>query len=138
MNLVRFREAVDAEFTRRRQQNVRYSMRGFARMLGVHHATLSRLLGDDRPLQARTIQTLAPRLGFSAIEIQAFVSNEDLAAVAAAIDRPAFRPSSRWLASVAGISVDRVNVALQSLLRCGRLRMASASRWLIVPGVGVD
>ena len=65
MTLVRFREAVHAELTRRCRQNVRYSMRGFARALGVHHATLSRLLGDDRPLQARTIQTLAPRLGFS-------------------------------------------------------------------------
>lgn len=127
-----------AEFTRRRKQNVRYSMRGFARTLGVHHATLSRLLSDDRPLQARTIQTLAPRLGFSPREIEAFVSHEDLAVVAAAIDRPAFRPSSRWLASVSGISVDRVNVALQSLLRCGRLRMASASRWLIVPDMGVE
>ena len=138
MDLVRFREVVQAELTRRRRQNVRYSLRGFARTLGVHHATLSRLLSDDRPLQASTIQTLAPRLGFSSLEIQSFVSHEDLVAVVAAIDRPAFRPSSRWLASVSGMSVDRVNVALQSLLRCGRLQMASASRWLIVPDVGVD
>lgn len=135
---MRFREAVRAELTRRCQQNARYSMRGFARALGVHHATLSRLLGDDRPLQARTVRALAPRLGFSPREIQAFVSSEDLAAVAAAIERPAFRPSSRWLASVSGISVDRVNVALQSLLRCGRLRMASASSWLIAPDMGAE
>jgi hypothetical protein len=138
MDRVRFRDAVHAELMRRQRQNARYSLRGFARGLGVHHATLSRLLNDDGPLQTRTIQTLGPRLGFSSCEIQAFVSDEDEAAVIAAIDRPSFRPSSRWLASVSGISVDRVNVALQSLLRRGRLQMASATRWLAVPDAGVE
>ena len=123
---------MDAELARRRRQNARYSLRGFARALGVHHATLSRLLNDDRPLQTGTIRTLGPRLGFSSGEIQAFVLHEDEAAVIAAVGRPSFRPSSRWVASVSGISVDRVNVALQSLLRCGRLRMATATRWLVV------
>ena len=123
---------MDAELARRRRRNARYSLRGFARALGVHHTTLSRLLNDDRPLQTGTIQTLGPRLGFSSGEIQAFVLHEDEAAVIAAVGRLSFRPSSRWVASVSGISVDRVNVALQSLLRCGRLRMATATRWLVV------
>jgi plasmid maintenance system antidote protein VapI len=136
MHAVRFREVIGAELARRQRQNARYSLRGFARALGVHHATLSRLLNGDRPLQARTIWTLGPRIGLSSPQLQSFVSNEDMAAVAMAIARPAFHPDSRWLASVAGISVDRVNVALQALLRCGRLRMLSASQWKVMPPNG--
>jgi plasmid maintenance system antidote protein VapI len=128
---VRFREAVAAEFERRRGHNRRYSLRAFARALGVHHATMSRLLATTRPVQARTVRTLGPRLGLSSSRIVAMVSLEDAASVAASIARPSFRPDSRWLASVAGIPVDRVNIALQGLLRSGRLRMPSVSRWLL-------
>jgi hypothetical protein len=48
-----------------------------------------------------------------------------------AIDRSTFRPDSRWLASMAGISVDRVNISLQTLLRCGHLRMLSRDQWVM-------
>ncbi len=128
---MRFRDALAAEFSRRRQFNPRYSLRGFARVLGVHHATLSRLLGRSHPVHERTIRTLGPRLGLSPGEIAAMVAREDAAAVVSGIARSAFRPDSRWLASVAGIPVDRVNIALEALLRTGRLRMPSASQWLV-------
>ena len=41
-----------------------------------------------------------------------------------------FKPDSRWLARVLGISVDEVNVALQRLLRLGLLEMVSQDRWI--------
>lgn len=126
---MRIREAVAAEFVRRRRHNPRYSLRGFARALGVHHATLSRLLNSTQPVQSRTVQALGPPLGLSAAEVAAMIAREDAAAVALGIARPSFRPDSRWLASVAGISVDRVNIAIEALLRGGRLRMPSATRW---------
>jgi hypothetical protein len=80
----------------------------------------------------RTVSTLGKRLGVSSRETAVYVALEDEAAVILAIQRPAFRPDSRWLASVAGITVDRVNISLQTLLRCGRLRMLSRQQWLIV------
>jgi len=128
---VRFRELVAGEFERRRRLNCRYSLRGYARALGVHHATVSRLLAGSQPVQDQTIRTLGPRLGLSPGEIAALISREDAAAVVLGIARPAFRPDCRWLAMVAGISVDRVNIALELLLRTGRLRMPSASQWLV-------
>lgn len=100
--------------------------------MGVHHATLSRLLGGSRPLQSRTVLALAPRLGLSAATTAAMIAREDAAAVLLGIARPAFRPDSRWLASVAGISIDRVNLAVTALLRGGRLRMVSAGQWLVI------
>ncbi|MGE3492756.1 MAG: hypothetical protein AB7N29_22345 [Vicinamibacterales bacterium] len=131
---MRFRDALRAEFCRRRQLNPRYSLRGFARAVGTHHATLSRLLRGTRPVQARTIQALGPRLGLTSSQITVMVALEDAAAVAAGIGRPSFRPDSRWLASVAGISVDRVNIALEALLRSRRLHMPSAGQWLLTQG----
>lgn len=132
MDAVRFRNAVAAEFERRRKHNPRYSLRGFARGMRVHHATLSRLLAGTQPIQFRTIGALGSRLGLSPYQIQVFASHEDVAAVIRGIERSTFRPDSRWLASVSGISVDRVNIAVQHLLRCGQLRMLSAHQWLLV------
>jgi transcriptional regulator with XRE-family HTH domain len=126
---MRFREAVAAELERRRRRNQRYSLRQFARGLGVHHSTVSRLLRGARPVPPRTLLTMATHLGMSPAQAADFLSREDDAAVVEAIRRPAFRPDSRWLASATGISVDGVNVVLQKLLRIGSLRMSSADRW---------
>jgi len=124
---------VAAEFERRRQLNPRYSLRAFARVLGLHHSTLSRLLRGRRPVSAHTVGVIGARIGLSRIETASFAAREDVAAVALAIDRSTFRPDSRWLASVAGISVDRVNISLQTLLRQRQLRMLSQRQWLIAP-----
>ena len=119
------------ELDRRQRLNPRYSLRGFARAVGLHHSTVSRLLRSSRPMSMRTVSTIGKRLGVSSRETAAFVALEDEVAVVLAIKRPAFRPDSRWLASVAGISVDRVNISLQTLLRCGRRRMLSRQQWVI-------
>lgn len=133
MRIMRFREVVAAEFARRRRDNPRYSLRAFARALRVHHATLSRLLNGEQPVQARTVHALGIRLRLPASQVAALIALEDAAAVVHGIGRPSFRPDSRWLASVAGISVDRVNIAIESLLRRGQLRMPSPTRWQLGP-----
>lgn len=131
MVLVRFRELLAAELARRQRLNPRYSLRGFARLLRINHSTLSRLLKSKRPVTARTVNALGPRLGLSPRRIAAIVADEDAAALIHCIQRTTFRPDSRWLASAAGISIDRVNVALQLLLRTRRLQMSSATQWLV-------
>ncbi|MEA2462909.1 MAG: hypothetical protein QOJ98_656 [Acidobacteriota bacterium] len=69
-------------------------------------------------------------------QLAEFLALEDAAAVLE-IGRRAFRPDSRWLASVTGVSVDRVNIVLQRLLRVGALRMGSPGRWELLGG-GVE
>jgi len=125
-----FREVLASELSRRQQRNRRYSLRRFASQLGVHHATLSRLLRGSRPVPERTVRAVGIRLGLPASELDALVLAEQEAAVLLAIRQPAFRPASRWLATVSGLPVDRVNVALQTLLRTGRLRMVARDRWI--------
>ena len=111
-------------------------MRCFARSLRTHHSTLSRLLNGGRPIQARTIDGLGRSLGLTASEIRAYISSEDAEAICRAVRRATFRPDSRWLATVCGLSIDRVNIALHALIHAGRLRMVAADRWIVVDAHG--
>src|SRR5687767_14389818 len=99
--MVRFRDALAADFDRRRDGRPTYSLRRFARYLGVNHGTLSRLLRGSRPIPSRTVRLLGSRIGLSAGQIATFSTIEDIEAVVVAIGRAGFRPDSRWLASVA-------------------------------------
>lgn len=126
---MRFRDAVAAEFARRRARNARYSIRRFARTLGVHHSTVSRMMRRSQRIPSHTIHEIARQLGMSRAQINEFVIREDEAAVLQAIARPSFRPDCRWLATITGISVDRVNIALHTLLRAGALRMRAINQW---------
>jgi transcriptional regulator with XRE-family HTH domain len=134
---VRFRDAIAAELELRRRRDPRYSVRRFARALGVHHSTVSRLLHGTRPVPVRTVVQVAERLRMTQAQLAELLALEDAAAVVEAIGRPAFRADSRWLASVTGVSVDRVNIVLQKLLRVGSLRMRSPERWELLEG-GVE
>jgi plasmid maintenance system antidote protein VapI len=132
---MRFRDVIAADLEARRRRDPAYSLRRFARLLGVHHSTVSRLLRRRRPVTPRTVHALGTRLGISDAEIANLSAAEDAAAIVHAIERPAFRPDSRWLASVASMPVDRVNVVLQRLLRIGALRMLARDRWEVMSGV---
>ncbi|MGH9199716.1 MAG: helix-turn-helix domain-containing protein [Vicinamibacterales bacterium] len=92
---MRFRDVVAGEFRRRQQQNPRYSLRGFARALRVHHSTLSRLLNGQRPIQPDAISALGPRMGLGPDHLQAFIAREEIELVNDAIGRSTFRPDSR-------------------------------------------
>ncbi|HJW94420.1 MAG TPA: helix-turn-helix transcriptional regulator [Thermoanaerobaculia bacterium] len=126
---MRFRDAVATELERRRCGQPRYSLRRFARTLGVHHSTMSRLLRTRRPVPARTLLAVARGLRMSPAEITEFRAQEDAVAVIDAIRRNGFRPDCRWLASITGLRIDQINIVLQRLLRIGALRMQSASHW---------
>lgn len=82
-------------------------------------------------MSAHTVIAVGARIGLSSSEIAAYTAREDVVAVALAIDRSSFRPDSRWLASASGISVDRVNMSLQTLLHSGHLRMLSRHQWVV-------
>lgn len=126
---MRFREILRAELDHRRASQPAYSLRRFARVLGVHHATASRLLGADGPMAERSIRRIGKRLGMAARELERLCAREKEEAVLEAVGRRTFKPDTRWLASVSGIGIDQVNITLQTLLRTGRLRMVSTRQW---------
>lgn len=131
---MRCRDIVRSEFERRQRTNPRYSMRRFAQSLGVHHATLSRLCRGTRPVPARTVNVVGSALGLGEAERIRLIGLEEAAAVAAAIARPGFRPGSRAVAVLSGLPIDKVNIALHTLLRDGHLQMVSRGEWVIRTG----
>jgi transcriptional regulator with XRE-family HTH domain len=123
---VLLRKLLRDELARRKSRNKRYSLRAFARDLRVHHSTLSRVMRGHQRVTASTLATVATRLGLQMDVIQ--LSESD-GKVLSAVGRDGFRPDSRWIATVTGLSVDLVNAALHRLLRTGKLRMESKDKW---------
>jgi transcriptional regulator with XRE-family HTH domain len=109
---VTFRTVLQTELDRRRAGNARYSLRAFARALSVDHSTLSQILRGKRRVTARNVRALGRRLHLSAAAIAEHCAIEHESAVLAALTRPGFRADSRWVATIAGIPLDDVNVTL--------------------------
>lgn len=113
------------ELARRRERNRRYSIRGYARSLGVSHSTVSRLLRGGQRISAGTAHRLLTRLQLPGSVHEALLAQgEDL--VASLANHPGFRPDSRWMAIMTGLDVDDVNVILYRLLSTRRLTMSGA------------
>ncbi|MBI1853189.1 MAG: TIGR02147 family protein [Planctomycetes bacterium] len=153
-----FRLLLQAELARRCAANVQYSLRAFAMHLDVDHSTLSQILRGKRALTEKTIESLGNHLGLDRATIERYVANERrFATTPAVVDgeileltRDAvnlvsdwyhwailelvrlddFRPDSRWIAQVLGITVDEVNLALSRLLHLGLLEMVDRTHWV--------
>lgn len=63
LSFVEFLAAVRSELKRRQRRNTLYSMRAFARDLGVSHATLGRLLRSDSVPTFSIVRKIAEQLG---------------------------------------------------------------------------
>lgn len=113
----------------RRGINPAYSLRAFAQSLGVHHATLVRLLAGRTVAKQGCVQRLGRRLGLGDDRIRELSLHEARRGVCRAISRHDLRPHSRWLAAVTGLPVDDVNIALQRLLVERLLVMRSRGDW---------
>jgi uncharacterized protein (TIGR02147 family) len=72
-----FRLYLEQELTRRSAINPTYSLRAFARDLGVDSSFLSKLLSGKRSMTARTILALASRLALTEELVQSFVANSN-------------------------------------------------------------
>jgi uncharacterized protein (TIGR02147 family) len=151
-----FRVRLTHELAQRCARNARYSLRAFANYLGIDHASLSQLMRGRRALTATMIRRLARKLGLSAAEIETYVAREanaaqgrddaavrSLAADAALVlgdwlpfailelmRLAEFRPDVRWIARMLGVEADRINIALQHLIRLGFLDMAARGQWI--------
>jgi hypothetical protein len=118
-----------AELQQRRRRNPRYSMRAFARRLGTHHTTLSLVMQRRRRLTPRAVRQLGARLGLSPAEVADACLGENARSILRLVADHRFRPDSRWIATMTGITLDEVNRALHWLLHERRLAMESFDRW---------
>ena len=145
------------EFSARRAVNGRYSLRAFAGLLGVDHATLSQVLRGKRQMPAEHIGSWARKLKLSPEETavytavariadeQARAASEALrqwaAEMKALLGQPVhaellrltrtkgFKSDSRSAAQTIGVSIDDVNIALSRMLRLGLMEVDAAGVW---------
>lgn len=127
------RHLLSETLARRRGINPAYSLRALAQSLGVHHATLLRLMAGRTVAKPDCIRRIGRRLGLSDAEAQQLSLAEARRAVCRAVCRHDFRPDSRWLAAVTGLPLDQVNVALQRLLVDRVLVMQGRRDWRLQP-----
>lgn len=143
---VLFRHYLQAELASRCARNPRYSLRAFARHLGIDASTLSQILRGRRLLSPAMIRRLAARLDLTDAQLESFLAAEpdrqqQAERQRAALDAtrvlsephhlallelvrlPDFRPDVRWISRVLDLPADTVNVAIARLLRLGLLRM---------------
>ena len=140
------------------RRNPRFSLRSFAKQLGVDHSTLSQVLKGRRQLSARALEAIGKRMGLSEKALRAYSqcyrkktnSRSQLEsirslqfdldtfqllsvwhhhAILELLQVQGFQTDSRWIAKTLGIAVDEVNIALQRLLRLGLLEMSGPNRW---------
>ena len=160
-----FRALLQSELARRCAKNPKYSLRAFADQLGIDHSSLSQMLRQRRAITPRAIRLMGTRLKLDESAIEAFVEREatlaaapspqlqhvrelskDLASVVCDLSHFAilelvrlksFKPDSRWIARVLGLTVDEVNLAITRLLHLGLLEMSERGRWLDKSGDSV-
>jgi plasmid maintenance system antidote protein VapI len=148
-----FRAFLEERLRASSRRNASFSLRAFARQLGINHSTLSQIIRGKRRLTPFTVKTLGRNLGLpdDAIDNYAASLQSDQPtstksfqfdldtfqlvavwyhqAILELTHTKSFRPDSRWIATILGITVDEVNVAVQRLLRLGLLEMSSKDRW---------
>lgn len=73
------RQMLQLEFERRVAKNPRYSLRAYAKTLGIYHATLSALMSGARPFTLKSARSISVALGLSPTAVAEF-ANETPAA----------------------------------------------------------
>jgi transcriptional regulator with XRE-family HTH domain len=129
-----FRALLRSELAARCLRNSRYSVRAFARDLGVDHSTLSQWMRGRRPVTKETVETLGPKLNLPATQVRVYAEYAGVEGPDAAILKlaraPGFRTDSRWIAATLDINLDEANMAVHRLLRLGLLAMEERDRWV--------
>jgi transcriptional regulator with XRE-family HTH domain len=137
-----FRVFLGRELERRRKHNPRYSLRAFAKTLGLDSTHLSRMLRDKRPASPEFVERAGRCLGLSPKEIEAFRSIE---AARKCMNGTAKRPSKTpymalskevfetiedWIAAAMKIPSSEVEVYIERLKRVGLLRVLEDGSWI--------
>jgi len=139
------RHLLEEELLERCRKNPQYSLRSFARSLGVDHTTLSRVLRGNRPIGRKLFIRLSHALNLSGPEIKhlseslegkaptsiaySSVALESMIAISdwyhdailELTQTTDFKDDPKWIAKRLQITVSEVNVALERLLNLGFL-----------------
>lgn len=140
-----FRRLLEEELESRMKRNPAYSLRAFAKQLGVNDSSLSQIFRGKRKLTETTINQFGSKLGLSEASIQNFISELELDelqlvplkelsweqfesishwkhdALLELTELKDFRPEPAWISERLGISEEEAKDAIERLLGMGWL-----------------
>lgn len=139
----RFRFVLQDEFLKRKNRNHTYSLRAFARQVGVGVPTISEILNGKRPVTEKMVKKLGQAIGLGPSKIQdllfkpevdekyenlsadnfAIISDWYHYAILELLEVKNFRHDKRWIAKVLNLSVNEVSIAIERLIRVGMLEI---------------
>ncbi|MBO9665662.1 MAG: TIGR02147 family protein [Bdellovibrio sp.] len=153
-NLEQFRGALQREFIERAQKNPAYSLRAFAKNLGIDQSFLSKVLKGQRPITANLVATIGPKLGLKPQQVKKLFTAGTAAmpnflsltddefdhlsewhhfAILELSKTESFDPSPKKIAQRLGLHIEEVRAALSRLERLGFVRIVDGKFQVLAP-----
>lgn len=153
-----FRLFLQEELVRRIRTKPGYSMRAFARFLGIDSSRLSKMLRGERPIKPHFIESFGQRVGLSPDKIENYkviteskksrrqgeyrteyqqialdtfeiVSDWQHNAILELMRMRDFKNETQWIAKQLKIQASEVNTAIERLQRVGMLKINEDGSW---------
>ncbi len=146
-----FRLFLQRELVERCRRNPKYSLRAFAKSLGIVPSALSDMLNGKRTITPASIQRLGLALGLNLSEVRSFTEgrkakpSQDFQqltldtfaiisdwyhyAILELMKVKGFKSDLNWIARALGISKSEVNAAFERLCRVGLIAVDKRGRW---------
>jgi uncharacterized protein (TIGR02147 family) len=146
-------DLLKAEFSRRCRANPKYSLRAFAKAMGISHTLISLIFAGKRSITAKTAMQLSDRLGwspaqrkrleghdlkmtlngdsgFSTMDLDQFevIADWHHYAILSLLEVPRSKFDAKWIANRLGINPLEAQYAMERLQRLGLVAF-SRGRW---------
>ncbi|MBK7959780.1 MAG: TIGR02147 family protein [Bdellovibrionales bacterium] len=154
-----FRSYLQSELIRRSEKNRNYSLRSFAKNLGMNHATLSSILAGRRPLTKKSVIKLCHQLSVSENETLNYIRSIEQTSQVPSVGPiklhkeltldvfmtisdwyhdailelthiKSFRGDYKWIATKLGITTIEVRLACERLQRLDLLSISKGGVWV--------
>lgn len=147
-----FRLLLQQELIDRCRRNPKYSLRAFAKSLGVVPSALSDMLNGKRTITAASIQKLGLAIGLKPSEIKRHIKSPELNkgrlfqqltldtyaiisdwyhyAILELMKTQSFKNDLNWIVKTLGISKNEANAAFERLCRAGLLEISKNGDWI--------
>lgn len=129
-----YRYWLQQEFIRKTALNPRFSIRSFSKQLGLNSGTLSQILSGKRPITAKLIQSIEPKIGLPpqfnlSGDAYSIIDQDSLTilthwyhyAILELTLTKGFKSDSTWISKKLDIPKAEVDYAIERLLRVGLL-----------------
>lgn len=152
---VLFRDKLRETLIAKTKKNPSFSLRAFARQLGIESSSLSQIINGKRTLTDRMCKRLATKLSISPAELDRLMGNQNFTAKVKKISYrklsedqfniiadwyhyailelthiEGFKGDHKWISNVLGLNIHTVKDAVERLQRVGCLRIDENGKWI--------